>query len=234
MWWYLSSGNNLARSYGSFSLARLQMQYEFCPTLWVVWHPVSPWLSRSDRSFLGDTLFSGIQLFSSKHGRKKKRNSSWCSSTREKPWNKGNNVHTPNGISALEFSSKPCFLLFVPFLRGTDKFESVVRVQLSDSVLTAVGTSLGGTMQWICIWNLSFPLILLILVKCLKVTTFQVSLLFLHAASVCSDCSFQGWIGGQPPVTVFLNGVTAVVQLKWKKLALLDLVFEWLNTVPAQ
>lgn len=99
---------------------------------------LSPWLRRSDRSFLEDTLFSGIQLFSSKHGRKKKRNlkhcSSRCSSTTEKPWNKGNNVHTPNRISALEFSSKPWFLLFVLFLRGTDKFESVVRVQLSDSV----------------------------------------------------------------------------------------------------
>lgn len=30
-------------------------------------------------------------------------------------------------------------------------------------------------------------------------------LLLIRAANVCSDCSFQGQIGGQPPVTAFLN-----------------------------
>lgn len=139
-------------------------------------------------------------------------------------------------MASLLWSSQANLAFYSLYLswEGQINLSLLSECSLGDSLLTAVGTSLGGTMQWICIWNLSFPLILLILVKCLKVTTFQVSLLFLHAASVCSDCSFQGWIGGQPPVTVFLNGVTAVVQLKWKKLALLDLIFEWLNTVPAQ
>lgn len=93
---------------------------------------MSAWLRRSDRSFLGGTFFSGIQIFTSKHLKKKKSGggrdggeigtSSVAQAVVVAPQRSCEirvtmYTHT-TGISALEFSSKPCFFLSVPFLRG--------------------------------------------------------------------------------------------------------------------
>lgn len=84
------------------------MQHGFCPTLWIVWHYVSAWLRKSDRSVLGGVLFSDIQLFTSKHFK-----------------------------IVIKFLS-------MHFLRGKDKLESLVRIQLNDLMLTAVYIGLCG------------------------------------------------------------------------------------------